>query len=55
MSRELGEIILLEPTERKIAEEAKRQGMVNIRQDAILKMLRGEITIEEVVRTTSTS
>jgi len=55
MSKELGEIILLEPTERKIAEEAKRQGMITIRQDAVLKMLRGEISIEEVVRTTSTA
>lgn len=55
MSRELGEIILSEPTEKKIAEEANRQGMVTIRQDAILKMLQGEISIEEVVRTTSTA
>jgi len=53
MSRELGEIILVEPTEKKIAEEAKRQGMITIRQDAVLKMLKGEISIEEVVRTTS--
>ena len=55
MSKELGEIILSEPTEKKIAEEANRQGMVSIRQDAILKMLKGEISIEEVVRTTSTA
>ncbi|MEA3452729.1 MAG: GspE/PulE family protein [Patescibacteria group bacterium] len=55
MNRDLGEIILAEPTEKRIAEEAKRQGMISIRQDAVLKMLRGEISIEEVIRTTSTA
>jgi len=55
MSRDLGEIILSEPTEKKIAEEANRQGMISIRQDAILKMLRGEISMDEVMRTTSTA
>ena len=53
MTRELGEIILSDPTEEKIAREAKRQGMITMRQDGILKALRGETSIEEVIRTTT--
>jgi type IV pilus assembly protein PilB len=53
MNKELGDIILSEPTEKKISEEAKRQGMVTIRQDGILKVLRGETSMAEVARTTS--
>jgi len=53
MTRELGEIILSEPTEKKISEEAKRQGMITMRQDGFLKVLRGETSLEEIIRTTS--
>lgn len=46
----LGEIILKEPSEIKIMEEAKRQGMLTMKQDGILKVLEGITTIEEVLR-----
>ena len=36
----------------KIFAEAKRQGMISLRQDGILKSLAGQITIEEVLRET---
>ncbi|MCD6429268.1 type II/IV secretion system protein [bacterium] len=52
MTRELERIILTGPTEEKIAEEAKRQGMLTMRQDGVLKALKGLTTIEEVIRVT---
>jgi type IV pilus assembly protein PilB len=53
MTKELGEIILKEPSELKIFQEAKRQGMLTMRQDGILKVLEGITTIEEVLRETT--
>jgi type IV pilus assembly protein PilB len=53
MTKNLEEIILKEPSEVKITEEARRQGMVTMRQDGILKVLKGETTIEEVLRETT--
>ena len=50
MTPQLAEIILKEPSEAKILEEAKRQGMLTMKQDGILKTLEGITTIEEVLR-----
>jgi len=50
MTDQLAEIILKEPTETNILEEAKRQGMITMKQDGILKVLKGITTIEEVLR-----
>jgi len=50
MTPQLAEIILKEPSEAKILEEAKRQGMLTMKQDGILKVLDGITTIEEVLR-----
>ncbi len=54
MTDELEQIILLNPSEQQIAKEAKRQGMVTMRQDGIVKVLDGLTTIEEVLRATDT-
>ncbi len=48
MTPELEKIILTGPSESKIQEEAKRQGMVTMRQDGILKVLKGAISLEEL-------
>ncbi|KPJ71797.1 hypothetical protein AMJ50_00465 [Parcubacteria bacterium DG_74_3] len=50
MTEQLSEIILKEPSETKIFQEAKRQGMITMKQDGILKVLSGVTTIEEVLR-----
>ncbi|MBI2577828.1 MAG: type II/IV secretion system protein [Candidatus Wildermuthbacteria bacterium] len=50
MTDALAGIILEDPSETKVAEEAKRQGMVTMFQDGILKALDGMTTIEEVLR-----
>ncbi len=52
MTPELQEVILRDPAETNILKEAKRQGMVTMRQDGILKVLDGITTIEEVLRET---
>ncbi len=53
MTAELADIINSQPTENKIGDEAKRQKMVTMRQDGILKALEGLVSIEEVLRETS--
>jgi len=53
MTDNLADIILGVPTVEKLAEEAKRQGMVTLKQDGIIKVLEGITTIEEVLRTTT--
>lgn len=53
MTPELAGIISKESTENKIWEEAKRQDMVTLRQDGLLKALDGLVSVEEVMRETS--
>ena len=48
MTKELEKIILTNPSEQTIAEEARRQGMVTLRQDGILKVLQGKVGLEEL-------
>lgn len=50
MTSELAEIILKEPTELRIKEEAFRQGMITMKQDGILKVLEGVTSVAEVLR-----
>jgi type IV pilus assembly protein PilB len=52
MTPELEEIINAGPTAQKILAEAKRQGMITMRQDGILKALSGLVALEEVVKET---
>jgi len=55
MSKELQEIIGTAPTAQRILEEAKRQGMVTLRQDGVLKALSGLVGMEEVISETEES
>ena len=52
MTKELGEIISSGFTESKLAVEARRQGMVTLREDGILKVLEGTVLLEEVIKET---
>ena len=52
MTRELGDLINSGFTEGKLWDEAKRQGMLTLRQDGIIKVLEGKIAMEEVLRET---
>jgi len=51
MTSQLEEIILKGPSEGKLREEAKRQGMVTMLQDGILKALRGIVSFDEMRKT----
>lgn len=48
MTPELERIILEKPSEAAIEEEARRQGMLTIKQDGIFKVLKGVIGFEEL-------
>ena len=50
MTDSLAKIIIEEPSEAKIFEEARNQGMITMEQDGILKVLSGKTSIEEVIR-----
>lgn len=52
MTDTLADLILKTPSIALLEEEAKRQGMVTMRQDGILKVLKGITTVEEVLRVT---
>lgn len=49
MTDRLSEIVIKDLSEVKIQEEAKRQGMITMKQDGILKVLEGITTFEEVI------
>lgn len=50
MTDSLAEIILKDLSETKILEEAKNQGMITMKQDGIIKALKGLTMVEEVFR-----
>lgn len=52
MSDELSEIIVTNANDRDIFRQARRQGMVTMEEDGILKVLRGVTSLEEVMRIT---
>lgn len=52
MTTELEDIVNTGPTEHRILEEARRQGMISLRQDGILKALKGLVSIETVLKET---
>jgi len=52
MTKGLEEVIINDYSLSKIAEEAKKQGMITMRQDALIKALDGTISMEEVFRIT---
>jgi type IV pilus assembly protein PilB len=52
MTPEIERILNTGPTIEKITAEAKRQGMVTMRQDGVIKSLEGSFSLEEVLRET---
>lgn len=53
MTRELGDLINSGFTEGKLWDEARRQGIITLRQDGIIKALNGEVLMEEVMKETA--
>ena len=52
MTPELESIMSSNVSDTEIAKEAKRQGMITMKQDGIIKALSGITTIEEVLKVT---
>ncbi len=52
MTSELGDVVAESPTQNQIAEEAKRQEMLTMRQDGIIKALQGKVSLDDVLRST---
>lgn len=52
MTPELEDIVSTGATTQKIIKEARRQGMITLREDGIVKALAGKVSIEEVIRET---
>jgi type IV pilus assembly protein PilB len=52
MTPELGEIVMKGSNMKDFQEEAKRQKMVTMKQDGMIKAILGETTVEEVLRAT---
>jgi len=52
MTPELEDLIIAGVTDAKLREEGKRQGMITMFQDAVLKALRGTMSFEEILRIT---
>jgi type IV pilus assembly protein PilB len=52
MTPQLEKIVIEGPTEAKIKEEARRQGMITLEQDGIIKVLQGMISFEELLEVT---
>jgi len=52
MTRPLEKLILERPSEAVIEEEARRQGMLTMRQDGIIKVMAGEVGLEELLEVT---
>ena len=52
MTPSLASTILKDPSEGAIKKEAELQGMVTMKQDGVVKILKGVTTAEEVLRVT---
>lgn len=52
LTKELEEIILTDSSESRIEEEARRQEMITLKQDGVLKALEGLLSLEEVLKIT---
>jgi type IV pilus assembly protein PilB len=52
---EIEEIVSTGVTTQKIAMQAKKQGMITLRQDGVVKALKGIVSLEEIIRETEES
>lgn len=52
MTETLGDLIVKDPSEKELVKEARRQGMISMEEDGILKVLDGLTSLEEIMRVT---
>jgi len=52
ISPEIRKLILNKAQEHTIKEQARREGMKTLRENGAIKVLRGDTTVEEIIRVT---
>ncbi len=52
MTPELEEAILKDPTETSLLTAARKQGMISLRQDGVIKAMQGLVSLEEILKET---
>jgi type IV pilus assembly protein PilB len=52
VTKEMEDIVSSGVTTQKITNQAKKQGMITLRQDGVVKALKGVVSIEEIIRET---
>jgi type IV pilus assembly protein PilB len=50
---EIQELVLTKASSHRLYEEAKKLGMITMKQDGVVKVLRGETTMDEIIRVTT--
>jgi type II secretory ATPase GspE/PulE/Tfp pilus assembly ATPase PilB-like protein len=45
--------VLTKASSHRLYEEAKKLGMITMKQDGVVKVLRGETTMDEIIRVTT--
>lgn len=53
MTPEIQDLVSEKASSRKILEEAQKLGMITLKQDGIIKVLRGDTTMDEIIRVTT--
>jgi type IV pilus assembly protein PilB len=53
MTQDIQDMVLTKASPRKIFEAAQKLGMITLKQDGMIKVLRGDTTIDEVIRVTT--
>jgi type IV pilus assembly protein PilB len=53
MTAEIQDLVAEKASARKIFEQAQKLGMISLKQDGIIKVLRGDTTMDEVIRVTT--
>ena len=49
-SKELEKVILTDPGPESLEQEARRQGMITMREDGMLKVLEGQVGLEQITQ-----
>ena len=52
MTPEMQEAILKDPSESSLSVAAKKQGMISLRQDGIIKAVQGLVSLDEILKET---
>jgi type II secretory ATPase GspE/PulE/Tfp pilus assembly ATPase PilB-like protein len=52
-NQQIQDLVIAKASVRKMYEEGAKIGMITMKQDGVIKILRGETTMDEVIRVTT--